>query len=146
MKRPVWSGVFLLSIAIALAPAAAAQTTGACHATDVPGPIVLPDDTVEESGRLEICLSSMYSPVAGLLRAAINGQVSGMFVSRKEVAATATDDQRPRITFAHMADGTYKLESYAVSDGERMVTFRMRPERVRSRWQVRAALVSGIGL
>ena len=140
MKRPVWKGVFLLSIAFALAPAATAQIMGACHATEVPGPIVLPDNTVEESGRLEICLSRMYSPVAGFHRTAINGQVSGLYVSRNQVAPLSSDDERTSFTFARMADGKYALESYSLTDGDRTVTFQMRPGTVRSRWQLRAGL------
>ncbi len=129
----------VLVLLTVLAPAAWSQSGGACYVADVPGPIVLPDNTVEQAGRLEICLSRMYSPVAGFHRTSVNGRVAGLFISRKVTDTTSRSDERPYFVFERFPDGTYELESYSLSNGRTRVTFELRPPNIRSRWHVRQA-------
>ncbi len=143
MEHDTRFGWFLKScvfvLVTALAPAAWSQSSGACYVADVPGPIVLPDNRVEQAGRLEICLSRMYSPVAGFHRTSVNGRVAGLFISRKVTVAAPRSDERAYFVFVRFPDGKYELESYTLTDGQTQVTFEMRPPTVRSRWHVRQA-------
>ena len=139
MRPSMLTGLFLLLVAFA--PAAWSQSRGLCHFAEVPGPIVLPDNSFEEAGRLEVCLSQMYSPVAGVHRTSVNGRVAGMYVSRKVTETAAPDDDRPYFVLARLADGAYRLDSYGWSDGRTQITFEMRPVSVRSLWRVRQTKV-----
>ena len=122
-----------------LSPVTLAEATGECYIAEVPGPIVLPDETVEQAGQLKICLSRMYSPVAGFHRTSVDGRVAGLYVSRKLTEIEAAEESRAVFAFALHADGTYELESYSCSRGGRRVTFDLRREQVRSRWRVQPA-------
>ncbi len=139
MRPSMLTGLFLLLVSFA--PAAWPQSSGLCHFAEVPGPIVLPDNSFQEAGRLEVCLSHMYSPVAGVHRTTVNGRVAGMYISRKVTETAALDSDRPYFVFARLADGAYRLDSYGWSDGRTQITFEMRPVSVRSRWRVRRTKV-----
>ena len=135
----MFAWMLVIVILVAFAPSASAQSGAGCYVADVPGPIMLPDNSVEQKGRLEICLSRMYSPVAGFHKTSVNGRVAGMFISRKVSEANTQGDSRPYFVFAVLADGTYELESYVWVDGQKQVRFEMRSESIRSRWQVQQA-------
>lgn len=147
MTQPVfWRWLPLVWVPVAallVSPVTFSQTTGECYIAEVPGPIALPDETVEQAGQLKICLSRMYSPVAGFHRTSVDGRVTGLYVSRKLTETDAEEDPRAVFAFALHADGTYELESYSCSNGGRRITFDLRREQVESRWRVQPSRARG---
>ena len=139
MRPSMLTGLFLLLVSFA--PAAWPQSSGLCHFAEVPGPIVLPDNSFEEAGRLEVCLSHMYSPVAGVHRTSVNGRVAGMYVSHKVTETAALDNDRPYFVFARLADGAYKVGLVRLVRRADEDHVRDAPVSVRSRWRVRRTKV-----
>ncbi len=134
MRSSTWTGLIILLVAFA--PSAWSQPSAVCHFAEVPGPIVLPDNSLKQAGGLQVCLTQMYSPSAGLHRVSVDGRVAGMYVSRQVSEAEVQDDDRPYFVFARLADGSYELQAYGWSDGAKQITFAMRPVSVRSHWQL----------
>jgi hypothetical protein len=129
----------LMAVAILITSAqpASAGTRGACLQADVPAPIVLPDGTVNQRGLLRICLTQMYSPVAGLHKTSIDGSDIGVFISRAETQLATADDRQPYFVFIRNSRGQLELDSYVLLDGARRVTYKVGPEpRVESTWRV----------
>ena len=50
----MFAWMLVIVILTAAAPSARAQSGAGCFVADVPGPILLPDNSVEQEGRLEI--------------------------------------------------------------------------------------------
>ncbi len=133
MRSIILTGLFML---VAVTPSTWSQSSDVCHFAEIPAPLVLPDNSTTRAGGLEVCLSDMYSPVAGMHRVSVDGRVAGMYVSRKMTETRVQDDDRPYFVFERLADGSYELQAYGWTDGTKQITFAMRPVSVRSSWQL----------
>ena len=133
MRSIILTGLFML---VAFTPSTWSQSSGVCHFAEIPAPLVLPDNSTTQAGGLEVCLSDMYSPVAGMHRVSVDGRVAGMYVSRKMTETRVQDDDRAYFVFERLDDGAYELQAYGWTDGTKQITFAMRPVSVRSSWQL----------
>jgi len=127
--------IWVFPLLLVLATAAGSRAEAACYIADVPEAMVMPDDSVHQAGQLEICLTRMFSPVAGFHRITVDGRVAGLFRSRVLTESPAEGDEKSYFVFARLPDGTYELDSFANLDGQKRVKFAMRGE-VRTRWRV----------
>lgn len=136
--------VFLLVVFVA-APASRSDTVDNCYAAEMPGPVVMPDDSVQPMGRLELCSSGTFSPTMDFHRAAVDGRISGLFLAKKMTRVASGVPVEPHFVLARLDDGTYELESYGWSDGQEQVTYLMRSESVHSRWKLRSSNAASNG-
>jgi len=97
--------------AIVAATAAAAGDLGRCQTAEVPGPVVLPDGSVHESGAIQVCLSRAYSPVAGLHEVSVDGRPIGLFLGR-EYPLESRRDHEPFLLLVRDG-GRLALRGYA---------------------------------
>lgn len=107
----------------ALAPVAARTT---CVSASIPDPIRLPDGSIHAPGALTLCISRTLSPVAHLHEIYVDGMPVGLHASRKGYSEGSRDSQ-PFMMFNRGPDGRLNLYGFAVSAGDRMITYYMRP-------------------
>ena len=114
----------LICVAVgALAPAAAKTT---CVSASIPDPIRLPDGSIHAPGALTLCISRTLSPVAHLHEIYVDGMPVGIHISRKGYSEGSRDSE-PFMMFNRGPEGHLYLYGFAVSAGDRMVTYYMRP-------------------
>lgn len=120
-------GVLAVTLgAVSLAAAASrAQEVGRCVRVEVVAPIVLPDGSEHPAGSLEVCVSRIYSPVACLHEARVNGRSVGTYISRSAHNEMRGARQEPFFVFHRTSGGKLVLQGYAVPEGTRMRAFLM---------------------
>ena len=137
-SRSGWLLFGLAGLALVLIPQIAqAERLGGCIRAEVPAPVVLPDGRVEQAGELRICLTRMYSPVAGLHKTSVNGRNVGLFISSRESVRSTNNHEEPYSVFIKNGGAEYELVAYALRDGDRQVTYTVGGSRVRSYWTAR---------
>jgi hypothetical protein len=109
-KGRTWSRIALSALIAAgfsAVPLVHAGSSGVCVTVDVDRPVVLPEIGTVPAGRLMLCDSVEYSPVATLHKTYLDGKPVGILLSRKRTGE-GKPVAEPRVLFR--ADGTGKLE------------------------------------
>ena len=121
-----WLVALALGIVVALTPSSAlGEETGRCARADVPWSVTLPDGSTHDAGALRLCLQQMWTPASGLHEIRVNGNPTGLFMSRlgrTEGLVEAT----PIMVFARNPSGEHRLIGYAWPDGDVMRTYTLR--------------------
>jgi hypothetical protein len=119
------------SIAVALAltasvavVAAGPDRTGTCVHATIPGTVVLPGGEVATGPELRLCYTKLFSPVAGLHEASVDGRPIGLFTSTRGVSEGSSPLGRALIVLRRGPGDVLTLHAYAVQAGDRMVTYR----------------------
>jgi hypothetical protein len=124
-KDHAWRWFFVLAIAVAggLMPSIAhAASSGLCVTVDVDLPVVLPDAGIVPPGRLMLCDSLEYSPVATLHKTYLDGRPVGILRSRKR-SGEGQIGSDPRVLFRADGKGNLELVGYVVPGRNASVAF-----------------------
>ena len=113
----------LLTAALLVPVSTGAAGPGGCISAVIPDAIVLPDGSVHEAGKLRVCYSRDYSPVAGLHQTYINGRAVGMFISQHSATELTSDTDEAFFVFRRTGFGELELEGYAMPNGNGLDTF-----------------------
>jgi hypothetical protein len=112
----------LASIIGLLPTTASAGSTGVCVTVDVDVPVLLPDIGMVPAGRLMLCDSFDYSPVASLHKTYLDGKPVGMLRSRKR-ATEGEMGSEPRVLFQGDGRGNLELVGYVLPGRQSSVSF-----------------------
>jgi len=118
-----WLAVFFLALGGLLAPVPeVAASTGVCVTVDVDMPVLLPEVGIVPAGRLMLCDSIDYSPVATLHKTYLDGRPVGMLLSRKR-ASEGESGSEPRVLFRADGKGNLELVGYVLPGRHSSVAF-----------------------
>jgi hypothetical protein len=124
-KHRAWRWTFVVAVALAgcLTPSMArAASSGLCVTVDVDLPVVLPDASIVPPGRLMLCDSLEYSPVATLHKTYLDGRPVGILLSRKR-AGEGDMGSEPRVLFRGDGKGQLELVGYVLPGRNGSVAF-----------------------
>ncbi len=85
---------------------------GRCVSADLPWHFVLPDGTRHAPGEIRLCLDRAYTPSTGLHRLYVDGDPTGILMSRSRTGEGG-DGNRPFLLFRLGDDRDYTLVAYA---------------------------------
>lgn len=118
-----WLAILALALFGFLAPTSGrAGSSGLCVTVDVDMPVLLPDVGIVPAGRLMLCDSIDYSPVASLHKTYLDGRPVGMLLSRKR-ATEGEVGSEPRVLFRGDGKGNLELIGYVLPGRHASVAF-----------------------
>ncbi len=85
---------------------------GRCVSADLPWHFVLPDGSRHAPGEIRICLDRAYTPSTGLHRLYVDGNPTGILMSRSRTSEGG-DGIQPFLLFQLGDDRSYTLTAYA---------------------------------
>ena len=124
-NRRTWTPIALLALVIAGSNAASpvhAASSGLCVTVDVDQPVILPDVGIVPAGRLMLCDSVEYSPVATLHKTYLDGRPVGILLSRKRAGEGGVGTE-PRVLFRSDGKGNLELVGYVLPGRNSSVAF-----------------------
>ena len=124
--------VVMAIFALSASQPALAASSGECVTALVDAPFRLPDGLLYPAGRLTLCDSGTFSPVANLHKILVGGSSIGLFVSSRRKAETGPTDA-PQILFTRDAEGNLELIGYTLPSSGRSVAFQLK--RQNEAWQ-----------
>lgn len=119
--------VILLALFVLPAGFRAETATGRCVSAETTADVILPDGSTHPAGRIQICMTLEYSPVAGLHTTRLADGFAAMFLSDRRQSEGVVEDGRPYIQFFRARGGEWILDAYAVPQGDRMQLFQIKP-------------------
>jgi len=136
-----WMWILLVLLSAASVDALAGGV-GGCTSADVKEPMVLPDGSLHPPGRLTICVTQDYSPVASLHAIRIDGASVALFASRRGVGEGGSVEP-PFFMLLRDGRGRLHLAGYATPSRDRMLTYELVDLRSPRRTRTIAGLARG---
>ncbi|HEX4824040.1 MAG TPA: hypothetical protein VFV19_06985 [Candidatus Polarisedimenticolaceae bacterium] len=124
------TGIVIAALTLILAIGLPAQAQE-CVSVRIDAPFRLPDGSVRPAGRLTLCESRAFSPVTELHAVLVNGASVGMFPSRRRSNEIGTI-VAPQVLFEREGEGMLALVGYVVPSAGRSLSFRLRPDDLKS--------------
>lgn len=120
-----WRRVSVLVLALCgclAPPVTRAASSGLCVTVDVDLPVLLPNVGIVPPGRLMLCDTLEYSPVATLHKTYLDGRPVGILLSRKR-AGEGDMGSEPRVLFRGDGKGNLELVGYVLPQRNGSVAF-----------------------
>jgi len=116
--------VLLIVAALSAGAPARAGSRGHCTTAILEEPFQTPDGSLHAAGKVTLCESGIFSPVASLHSIFVNGLPVAMSLSRRGQAEDGTD-QGAFVMLTRDVAGLLHLAGYARPSGGRLVTYEL---------------------
>lgn len=114
-----------LSIGLLVVPGLVSAGERVCTSAEIDEPFVLPDGSEHPGGRLTLCLTRNYTPVAALHETYVEGMPVGMLMSRRGISESSST-RRPYMMFGRGATGRLAFVGYANPSAKGMQTYTLK--------------------
>ncbi len=111
-RRPLILLTVLVGSIVIVHGTALGHPNGRCVSAELPWHFVLPDGTRHAPGELRLCLDRAYTPSTGLHRLYVDGDPTGILMSRSRTSEGGDGDQ-PFLLFQLSDDRNHVLVAYA---------------------------------
>jgi hypothetical protein len=131
--KTVSASVLLFAVTLILLPGSAmAGDRGRCHSAVVEESFQLPDGSVHPPGKVTVCATHKYSPVAHLNAIHVDGMAIGLLKTRRGISEDMTTEA-PFFMMLRDGQGQLHLAGYVTPSRNGMVTYELMDVRARGR-------------
>ena len=129
--RTVSASILMFAVTLILLPGTvSARDRGRCHSAVIDESFQLPDGSVHPPGKVTVCATFKYSPVAHLNAIHVDGMAVGLLKTRRGLSEDVTAEA-PFFMMLRDGQGQLHLAGYATPSRNGMVTYELMDFRAR---------------